>query len=38
MLLGELLTLRQQLPGKVVVFRNGALAFVELEMKAPPSR
>jgi pyruvate dehydrogenase (quinone) len=35
MLLGELITLRQQhLPVKVVVFSNGALAFVELEMKA----
>ncbi len=35
MLLGELLTLRQQkLPVKMVVFSNGALAFVELEMKA----
>jgi pyruvate dehydrogenase (quinone) len=35
MLLGELLTLRQQrLPVKVVVFTNGALSFVELEMKA----
>jgi pyruvate dehydrogenase (quinone) len=35
MLLGELLTLRQHhLPVKVVVFNNGALAFVELEMKA----
>jgi pyruvate dehydrogenase (quinone) len=35
MLLGELLTLRQlQLPVKVVVFGNGALSFVELEMKA----
>jgi pyruvate dehydrogenase (quinone) len=35
MLLGELLTLRQQhLPVKVVVFRNDALSFVELEMKA----
>jgi pyruvate dehydrogenase (quinone) len=35
MLLGELITLRQQkLPVKVVVFTNGALAFVELEMKA----
>jgi pyruvate dehydrogenase (quinone) len=34
MLLGELLTLRQQrLPVNVVVFNNGALAFVELEMK-----
>ncbi len=32
---GELLTLRQQqLPVKVVVLNNGALAFVELEMKA----
>ena len=35
MLLGELLTLhQQQLPVKVVVFNNGALSFVELEMKA----
>ena len=35
MLLGELLTLRQQrLPVKVVVLDNGALSFVELEMKA----
>jgi pyruvate dehydrogenase (quinone) len=35
MLLGELLTLRQQkLPVKLVVFNNGALSFVELEMKA----
>jgi thiamine pyrophosphate-dependent acetolactate synthase large subunit-like protein len=35
MLLGELITLRQQkLPVKIVVFTNGALAFVELEMKA----
>ncbi|GAA1868654.1 ubiquinone-dependent pyruvate dehydrogenase [Asanoa iriomotensis] len=35
MLLGELLTLRQQrLPVKVVVFDNNALSFVELEMKA----
>jgi pyruvate dehydrogenase (quinone) len=34
MLMGELLTLRQQhLPVKVVVFNNGALSFVELEMK-----
>jgi len=34
MLLGELITLRQQhLPVKVVVFNNGALSFVELEMK-----
>jgi pyruvate dehydrogenase (quinone) len=35
MMLGELLTLRQrELPVKVVVLNNGALAFVELEMKA----
>ena len=35
MMLGELLTLRQQqLPVKVVVFNNAALSFVELEMKA----
>jgi len=35
MLMGDLLSLRQlQLPVKVVVFRNDALAFVELEMKA----
>ncbi|MEV0719009.1 ubiquinone-dependent pyruvate dehydrogenase [Asanoa sp. NPDC050611] len=35
MLLGELLTLRQQrLPVKIVVFNNRALSFVELEMKA----
>src|SRR3989442_13118534 len=35
MLLGELLSLRQlQLPVKVVVFKNDALAFVELEMQA----
>jgi pyruvate dehydrogenase (quinone) len=35
MMLGDLITLRQQhLPVKVVVFNNGALAFVELEMKA----
>jgi pyruvate dehydrogenase (quinone) len=35
MMMGELLTLRQQrLPVKVIVFNNGALAFVELEMKA----
>ncbi len=35
MLLGELITLRQlQLRVKVVVFNNGALSFVELEMKA----
>jgi pyruvate dehydrogenase (quinone) len=35
MLLGDLITLRQQkLPVKLVVFNNGALGFVELEMKA----
>jgi pyruvate dehydrogenase (quinone) len=35
MLLGELITLRQlALPVNVVVFNNGSLAFVELEMKA----
>jgi len=35
MLLGELLSLRQlDLPVKVIVFKNDALAFVELEMKA----
>ncbi len=35
MLMGDLLTLRQlDLPVKVIVFRNDALAFVELEMKA----
>jgi pyruvate dehydrogenase (quinone) len=35
MLLGELLSLRQvQAPVKVIVFKNNALAFVELEMKA----
>ena len=35
MLLGDLLTLRQlNLPVKVVVFNNGTLGFVELEMKA----
>lgn len=35
MLLGDLLTLHQlNLPVKVVVFRNDALSFVELEMKA----
>jgi pyruvate dehydrogenase (quinone) len=35
MLMGDLLTLRQlQLPVKVIVFKNGSLAFVELEMKA----
>lgn len=35
MLLGEMLSLRQvQAPVKVIVFKNNALAFVELEMKA----
>jgi pyruvate dehydrogenase (quinone) len=35
MLLGELVTLRQMGLGvKVIVFNNGALSFVELEMKA----
>ncbi|WP_214370110.1 ubiquinone-dependent pyruvate dehydrogenase [Pseudonocardia sp. H11422] len=35
MLLGDLVTLRQLgLPVKIVVFNNGALSFVELEMKA----
>ena len=35
MLLGELITLRQlHHPVKVVVFNNGALSFVELEMEA----
>jgi pyruvate dehydrogenase (quinone) len=35
MMLGDLLTLKQsRLPIKVVLFNNGALAFVELEMKA----
>jgi pyruvate dehydrogenase (quinone) len=35
MLLGDLCTLRQMnLPVKVIVFRNDALGFVELEMKA----
>ncbi len=35
MLMGDLLSLRQlRLPVKVVVFNNGSLAFVELEMKA----
>lgn len=35
MLMGDLLTLRQmQLPVKVIVFKNDALAFVEMEMKA----
>jgi len=35
MLMGDLLSLRQlNLPVKVVVFNNGSLGFVELEMKA----
>jgi pyruvate dehydrogenase (quinone) len=35
MLMGELLTLRQHdLPVKMIVFKNDALAFVEVEMKA----
>src|ERR1022692_2582274 len=35
MLMGDLLTLRQlRLPVKIVVFNNGSLGFVELEMKA----
>jgi pyruvate dehydrogenase (quinone) len=35
MLMGDLLTLQQmQLPVKVIVFKNNALSFVELEMKA----
>jgi pyruvate dehydrogenase (quinone) len=35
MLMGELLTLHQHnLPVKLIVFKNDALAFVELEMKA----
>jgi pyruvate dehydrogenase (quinone) len=35
MMLGDLITLKQdRLPVKIVVFNNGALAFVELEMKA----
>jgi pyruvate dehydrogenase (quinone) len=35
MSMGDLLTLRQlQLPVKIVLFQNNALAFVELEMKA----
>jgi pyruvate dehydrogenase (quinone) len=35
MLMGDLLTLKQlNLPVNVVVFNNGALAFIELEMKA----
>jgi pyruvate dehydrogenase (quinone) len=35
MLLGDLLSLRQlKLPVKIIVYNNGALGFVELEMKA----
>jgi pyruvate dehydrogenase (quinone) len=35
MLMGDLISLKQlKLPVKVVVFNNGALSFVELEMKA----
>ncbi|MEY2541978.1 MAG: hypothetical protein QOI22_1580, partial [Verrucomicrobiota bacterium] len=35
MLMGDLLSLRQhQLPVKIIVYKNDALAFVELEMKA----
>jgi pyruvate dehydrogenase (quinone) len=35
MLMGDLLSLRQlNLPVKMVVFNNGSLGFVELEMKA----
>lgn len=35
MLMGDLLTLRQcKLPVKVVVYNNGSLGFVEMEMKA----
>jgi len=35
MLMGDLLSLQQlQLPVKLIVFKNNALAFVELEMKA----
>ena len=35
MLMGELLTLRQSgLPVKIIVFNNGTLGFVEMEMKA----
>ena len=35
MLMGDVLTLRQEnLPAKIVVFNNGTLGFVELEMKA----
>ncbi|MGA1810608.1 MULTISPECIES: ubiquinone-dependent pyruvate dehydrogenase [Sphingobium] len=35
MLMGELLTLRQlDLPAKIILFNNGTLGFVEMEMKA----
>ncbi len=35
MLMGDLITLRQmQLPAKIVIFNNGVLGFVALEMKA----
>jgi len=35
MLMGDILTIRQlKLPVKIVVYNNGSLAFVELEMKA----
>ncbi|HMD38350.1 MAG TPA: ubiquinone-dependent pyruvate dehydrogenase [Candidatus Acidoferrum sp.] len=35
MLMGELLSLRQlEIPVKIIVFKNNALVFVELEMKA----
>ncbi|MFL6482495.1 MAG: thiamine pyrophosphate-dependent enzyme, partial [Nitrososphaera sp.] len=35
MLMGDFLSLRQlKLPVKIIVFNNGALSFVELEMKA----
>ena len=35
MLMGDLLTIRQlKLPVKIVIFNNGSLGFVELEMKA----
>ena len=35
MLMGDFLSLRQlKLPVKIVIFNNGALSFVELEMKA----
>jgi len=35
MLMGDLLTIRQlQLPVKIVIFNNGSLGFVEIEMKA----